>query len=162
MVSGDRKITDCMFFCIWCKCGGQGPPLNCCSICLPRRHTRGDAYVSLASEHMQQAYKIVRKQLQTNFDRAKRHYDEHVKSTKFREGEFVWHFVPRTVRGRTRSSCWRTGDHTALWDTLMMSINFCGRQKHQQSRWTATPSWLIGAPTSAIHHRMPAYIPDGR
>ena len=29
----------------------------------------------------------------------KKRYDERVRSCKFREGEFVWHFVPRTRRG---------------------------------------------------------------
>jgi len=55
--------------------------------------------VSEASERMRKAFQVVRKQLNANFERAKRRYDERVKSTKFREGEFVWHFIPRTKKG---------------------------------------------------------------
>jgi len=42
---------------------------------------------------------VVRKQLNANFERAKRCYDERVKSTKFRKGEFVSHVIPRTKKG---------------------------------------------------------------
>ena len=58
-----------------------------------------NAYVSVTSERMRQAYAVVREQLQVGYDRAKKCYDERVKSCKFQEGEFVWHFVPRTRRG---------------------------------------------------------------
>jgi len=51
-----------------------------------------------ASERRRMAFQVVRKQLQTNFEQAKRRYDERVRSTKFREGEFVWHFIPVLVK----------------------------------------------------------------
>jgi len=66
---------------------------------LEMQYENEDAYVSEASERMRKAFQVVRKQLKMNFERAKRRYDEHVKSTKFREGEFVWHFIPRTKKG---------------------------------------------------------------
>jgi len=68
-------------------------------LCLETQYESEDAYVSEASERMCKAFHVVRKQLKTNFERAKRHYDEHVRSTKFHEGEFVWHFIPRTRKG---------------------------------------------------------------
>jgi len=58
-----------------------------------------DAYVSEASERMRKAFQVVRKQLKTNFEQAKRCYDQRVKSTKFHEHEFVWHFIPHTKKG---------------------------------------------------------------
>jgi len=58
--------------------------------------------VTAASEHMQQAYTIVREQLQAGFERAKRRYDERVKSTKFFVGQFVWHFIPQLQKGLNR------------------------------------------------------------
>jgi len=69
---------------------------------LETNYKNEDAYVSEASERMRMAFEIVMKQLQTNFERAKRRYDERVKCIKFREGEFVWHFIPRTRNGLKR------------------------------------------------------------
>ena len=45
---------------------------------------------------------IVRKQLKANYEQAKRRYDERIKSTKSCEGEFVWHFIPRTKKGMNK------------------------------------------------------------
>jgi len=66
---------------------------------LETQYKNEDAYVSEASEEMRKAFQVVRKQLKTNFERAKRRYDERVKSTKFCDGEFVSHFIPRTKKG---------------------------------------------------------------
>jgi len=62
---------------------------------------------------MRQAYTIVREQLQVGFERAKRRYDERVKSIKFCEGQFVWHFIPDFERGSTENGCWQTKASTA-------------------------------------------------
>jgi len=69
---------------------------------LEMQYENEDAYVSEASERMRKAFQVVRKQLNANFERAKRRYDERVKSTKFREGEFVWHFIPHTKKGMNK------------------------------------------------------------
>jgi len=49
-----------------------------------------DRYVTAASERVHQAYALIREQLQAGFDKAKKRYDERVKSTKFSVGDFVW------------------------------------------------------------------------
>jgi len=46
-----------------------------------------DTYVTAASERMRKAYSLVREQLQACFDRAKKRYDERVKTTKFTVGD---------------------------------------------------------------------------
>jgi len=52
-----------------------------------------DTYVTAASERTRQAYAFVREQLQAGFDKAKKRYDSHVKTTRFAVGDFVWYFV---------------------------------------------------------------------
>jgi len=63
-----------------------------------------DTYVTAATanERMRQAYALVREQLQAGFVKAKKRYDERVKSTKFSVGQFVWHFIPRMQKGLNR------------------------------------------------------------
>ena len=56
-------------------------------------------YVELASERMRVAYGIVRNHLRATFDRAKKRYDSRVKTAKFAEGQFVWHYIPRNRKG---------------------------------------------------------------
>jgi len=72
------------------------------NLSLETQYENEDVYVSEASERMRKAFQVVRKQLNANFERAKRRYDERVKSTKFREGEFVWHFIPCTEKGMNK------------------------------------------------------------
>jgi len=72
------------------------------NLSLEMQYKNEDAYVSEASEQMRKAFQVVRKQLKANFERAKSCYDERVKSTKFREGEFVWHFIPRSKKGMNK------------------------------------------------------------
>ena len=61
-----------------------------------------DEYVELASQRMREAYDIVRSQLKTSFDRAKKRYDCRVKTASFKEGQFVWYYIPRNRRGYNR------------------------------------------------------------
>jgi len=46
-------------------------------------------YVTAASERVRRAYSLIRKQLRACFDRAKKQYDERVKTTKFTVGDCV-------------------------------------------------------------------------
>ena len=61
-----------------------------------------DQYVTLASERMRSAYDIVRSHLHAAFEKAKARYDSRVKAAKFEEGQFVWHYVPRSRKGLVR------------------------------------------------------------
>ena len=51
---------------------------------------------------MREAYAVVRSQLKCSFDRARKRYDRRVKETNFQVGQFVWYYVPRNKRGRSR------------------------------------------------------------
>jgi len=64
------------------------------NLSLETQYENEDVYVSDASERMHMAFQVVRKQLKTNFERAKGQYDERVQFTKFCGSEFVWHFIP--------------------------------------------------------------------
>lgn len=79
-----------------------------CGLSLEVHFEDEDAYVSEVSERMRKAFQVVRKQLQVKFERAKKRYDERVRSAKFGEGEFVWHFIPRTRKGLNRK--WMMGN----------------------------------------------------
>jgi len=48
-----------------------------------------DTYVTAASERMRLAYSLVREQLRASFDRAKKRYDERVRTTRFAVGDCV-------------------------------------------------------------------------
>jgi len=67
-----------------------------------------DTYVTAASKRMRQAYSLVREQLRACFDRAKKRYDERVKTTRFAVGDFVWHFIPHRSKGLNRK--WLLGN----------------------------------------------------
>ena len=61
-----------------------------------------DEYVTLASERMRAAYDIVRSHLRATFDKAKKRYDDRVKTARFEEGQLVWYYVPRSRKGFCR------------------------------------------------------------
>jgi len=61
-----------------------------------------DTSVTTASEHMHQMYALMREQLQAGFGKAKKRYDERVKSIKFSVGQLAWHFIPCMQKGLNR------------------------------------------------------------
>lgn len=70
----------------------------------PKPESTGDVhdFVQGVSERMRSAYAVVRQQLRCSFDRAKKRYDYRVKTTRFEQGMFVWHYSPRRRPGRGR------------------------------------------------------------
>jgi len=86
-----------------------------------------DTYVTAASERMRQAYSLVREQLRACFDRAKKRYDERVKTTKFAVGDFVWHFIPHRSKGLNRK--WLLGNKGPYRITRKINdVNFVVRR----------------------------------
>ena len=61
-----------------------------------------DEYSDDVRKKMQIAHSIVEKQLRAVFDRAKRRYDQRVKSVQFRVGDFAYYYSPRVQPGRGR------------------------------------------------------------
>ena len=65
-------------------------------------------FVEETSQKMRQAHSIVREFIKTGFDRAKRRYDARVKAVQFKEGHFVWYFIPKVVK--SKKSRWNLGN----------------------------------------------------
>jgi len=65
-------------------------------------------FVEETSQKMRQAHNIVREFIKTGFDRAKRRYDARVKAVQFKEGHFVWYFIPKVVK--SKKSRWNLGN----------------------------------------------------
>jgi len=82
------------------------------------------AYETAASEHMHQAYYVlVREQFQAGFNKAKKRYDERVKSTKFSVGQFVWHFISRMQKGlNCKWTLVNEGPYRIVWQ--INDVNF--------------------------------------
>ena len=77
-------------------------------------------YVSLTKDRMRVAYALVQELMQLSFDKAKRRYDERVKSCQFEVGQRVWYFCPRRRRGL--SGLWLPRVHIRSLRKLMTLI----------------------------------------
>ena len=85
----------------------------------PEEFESSEEYVQSVSNRMREAYAVVRSQLKCSFDRAKKRYDRRVKETNFQVGQFVWYYVPRNKRGRSRK--WEL--HTTGPYRVIQSLN---------------------------------------
>ena len=65
-------------------------------------------FVEETAAQMRSAHALVREHMRNGFDKAKKHYDSRVKSSRFTEGQLIWYFLPKIIKGRNRK--WELGN----------------------------------------------------